>query len=146
MTQIRRFNNQSWLPSVFNDLFANDWMVRVNNTTTPSINVIEDEKGYKVELAVPGMTKDDFTIHLNEENELVISMEKKSETEEKDKENKKYLRREFFYSKFKQALVVPENVDKDKIGATVNDGVLIIDLPRLAPEEKVNVSRKIEIH
>lgn len=143
MTQIRRFNNQGWLPSVFNDLFDNDWMVRANTTVTPSINVIEDEKGYTVEMAVPGMTKEDFMIHLNENNELVISMEKKTENE--DKGNKKYLRREFFYSKFKQALVLPENVDKDKIAATVNDGVLTIELPRLAPEEKVNVSRKIEV-
>lgn len=143
MTQIRRFNNQGWLPSVFNDLFDNDWMVRANTTVTPSINVIEDEKGYMVEMAVPGMTKEDFMIHLNENNELVISMEKKTENE--DKGNKKYLRREFFYSKFKQALVLPENVDKDKIAATVNDGVLTIELPRLAPEEKVNVSRKIEV-
>jgi hypothetical protein len=143
MTQIRRFNNQGWLPSVFNDLFDNDWMVRANTTVTPSINVVEDEKGYTVEMAVPGMTKEDFMIHLNENNELVISMEKKTENE--DKGNKKYLRREFFYSKFKQALVLPENVDKDKIAATVNDGVLTIELPRLAPEEKVNVSRKIEV-
>lgn len=143
MTQIRRFNNQGWLPSVFNDLFDNDWMVRANTTVTPSINVIEDEKGYTVEMAVPGMTKEDFMIHLNENNELVISMEKKTENE--DKGNRKYLRREFFYSKFKQALVLPENVDKDKIAATVNDGVLTIELPRLAPEEKVNVSRKIEV-
>lgn len=143
MTQIRRFNNQGWLPSVFNDLFDNDWMVRTNTTVTPSINVVEDEKGYTVEMAVPGMTKEDFMIHLNENNELVISMEKKTENE--DKGNKKYLRREFFYSKFKQALVLPENVDKDKIAATVNDGVLTIELPRLAPEEKVNVSRKIEV-
>ncbi|MBO5182105.1 MAG: Hsp20/alpha crystallin family protein [Paraprevotella sp.] len=143
MTQIRRFNNQGWLPSVFNDLFDNDWMVRANTTVTPSINVVEDEKGYTVEMAVPGMTKEDFMIHLNENNELVISMEKKTENE--DKGNRKYLRREFFYSKFKQALVLPENVDKDKIAATVNDGVLTIELPRLAPEEKVNVSRKIEV-
>lgn len=143
MTQIRRFNNQGWLPSVFNDLFDNDWMVRANTTVTPSINVVEDEKGYTVEMAVPGMTKEDFMIHLNENNELVISMEKKTENE--DKGNKKYLRREFFYSKFKQALVLPENVDKDKIAATVNDGVLTIELPRLASEEKVNVSRKIEV-
>lgn len=145
MTQIRRFNNQNWLPSVFDDFFDNDWMVRTNNSITPSMNVVENEKGYTVEMAVPGMTKDDFMIHLNENNELVISMEKKTENENKDKENKKYLRREFFYSKFKQAFVLPDNVDKDKIAATVNDGVLTIELPRLAPEEKVNVSRKIEV-
>ncbi|MCM1109540.1 MAG: Hsp20/alpha crystallin family protein [Clostridium sp.] len=144
MTTIRRFNNQNWLPSVFNDLFDNEWMARVNNGTTPSINVFEDEAGYKVELAVPGMTKEDFTIHLNEGNELVISMEKK-EGNDGEKPNRKYLRREFYHVRFKQAFVLPENVDKDKIAASVNDGVLTIDLPRLAPEEKVNVSRTIEV-
>ena len=81
------------------------------NATAPAINVIENEKDYKVEVAAPGMTKEDFNIHLGEDNELVITMEKKNETKEEDKENKKYLRREFSYSKFQQAFVLPEDVD-----------------------------------
>ena len=92
------------------------------------------------------MTKDDFNIHLSEDNELVITMEKKNETKEEDKGNKKYLRREFSYSKFQQSLVLPDDVEKDKIGATVNNGVLTIDLPKRQPEEKAKVNRSIEIH
>ena len=92
------------------------------------------------------MTKNDFNIHLGEDNELVISMEKKSENNEKDKENKKYLRREFSYSKFQQSLYLPDNVDKDKISANVADGVLTIDLPKYSEEEKAKVNRVIEIH
>lgn len=145
MMPTKRNYNQEWLPSIFNDFFDNDWMAKAN-ATAPAINVIESDKDYKVEVAAPGMTKDDFNIHLSEDNELVISMEKKNETKEEDKENKKYLRREFSYSKFQQSLVLPDDVEKDKIGAAVNNGVLTIDLPKRQPEEKAKVNRNIEIH
>ena len=141
----KRNYNQEWLPSIFNDFFDNDWMAKAN-ATAPAINVIESDKDYKVEVAAPGMTKDDCNIHLSEDNELVISMEKKNETKEEDKENKKYLRREFSYSKFQQSLVLPDDVEKDKIGAAVNNGVLTIDLPKRQPEEEAKVNRSIEIH
>lgn len=145
MMPIRKYNNQNWLPSIFNDFFDNDWMVKAN-ATAPAINVIESDKDYKVEVAAPGMTKEDFNIHLSEDNELVISMEKKNETKEEDKGNKKYLRREFSYSKFQQALILPDNVEKDKINANVTDGVLTIELPKRTPEEKAKINRVIEIH
>lgn len=145
MIPVRKYNNQNWLPSIFNDFFDNNWMVKTN-ATAPAINVIESEKDYKVEMAAPGMTKDDFNIHLSEDNELVITMEKKNENQEEDKENKKYLRREFSYTKFQQALILPEDVEKDNISASVSEGVLTIDLPKRQPEEKAKVSRQIEIH
>ena len=145
MMPIRKYNNQNWLPSIFNDFFDNDWMVKAN-ATAPAINVIENEKDYKVEVAAPGMTKDDFNIHLGDDNELVITMEKKNESKEEDKENKKYLRREFSYSKFQQAFVLPDDVEKDKISANVSDGVLTIELPKSTPEEKAKINRVSEIH
>lgn len=145
MMPTRKYYNQNWLPSIFNDFFDNNWMEKAN-ATAPAINVVESDKDYKVEVAVPGMTKNDFNIHLGEDNELVISMEKKSENNEKDKENKKYLRREFSYSKFQQSLYLPDNVDKDKISANVADGVLTIDLPKYSQEEKAKINRVIEIH
>mgnify|MGYP002235540454 FL=1 len=74
----RKYNNQNWLPSIFNDFFDNEWLTRAN-ATAPAINVIESDKDYKVEVAAPGMTKEDFNIHISENNELVISMEKKNE-------------------------------------------------------------------
>ena len=141
----KRNYNQEWLPSIFNDFFDNEWMAKAN-ATAPAINVIESDKDYKVEVAAPGMTKEDFNIHLSEDNELVITMEKKNEKKEEDKENKKYLRREFSYSKFQQSLVLPDDVEKDKIEAAVNNGVLTIDLPKRQPEEKAKVNRSIEIH
>ncbi len=145
MTPSRRNYSQEWLPSIFNDFFDNDWMVKAN-ATAPAINVIESDKDYKVEVAAPGMTKEDFNIHLSEDNELVISMEKKTETNEEDKQNKKYLRREFSYTKFQQALVLPDDVEKDKINANVNNGVLTIELPKRTPEEKAKINKVIEIH
>lgn len=145
MTPIRKNYNQNWLPSIFNDFFDNDWMAKAN-ATAPAINVLESDTDYKVEVAAPGMTKEDFNIHLSEDNELVISMEKKNETKEENNNNRKYLRREFSYSKFEQALVLPDDVEKDKISANVTDGVLTVDLPKRTPEEKAKINRVIEIH
>ena len=145
MTPSRRNYSQEWLPSIFNDFFDNDWMVKAN-ATAPAINVIESDTDYKVEVAAPGMTKEDFNIHLSEDNELVISMEKKTETNEEDKQNKKYLRREFSYTKFQQALVLPDDVEKERISANVTNGVLTIELPKRTPEEKAKINKVIEIH
>lgn len=143
MMPTRKYYNQNWLPNIFNDFFDNNWMEKAN-ATAPAINVVESDKDYKVEVAVPGMTKEDFNIHLGDENELVISMEKKVENE--DKENKKYLRREFSYTKFQQSLYLPDNVDKEKITANVANGVLTIELPKYSQEEKAKINRVIEIH
>ncbi len=139
---------QNWLPSIFNDFFDNDWMVKAN-ATAPAINVFETEKEYKVELAVPGMTKEDFNVHIDEENNLVITMEKKIENhEENNKDDKKegrYLRREFSYSKFQQTMILPDNVDKDKISAHVENGVLNINLPKFTAEEKEKSKKFIDV-
>lgn len=140
MMPIRR-DNQEWLPSIFNDFFDNDWMFKTN-TTAPAVNVIENEADYKIEVAAPGMTKEDFNIHLADDNQLVITMEKKNESKN---DKSKYLRREFSYSKFQQALVLPEDVEKDHISASVNDGVLTIDLPKKTQEEKAKECKTIEI-
>ena len=138
-----RKNNPNWLPNIFNDFFDNDWMVKAN-ATAPSTNVIESDKDYQVEVAAPGMTKEDFNIHLNENSNLVISMEKR-QTNEDDNQNKRYLRREFSYSKFEQALILPDNVVKEKIKANVSNGVLTITIPKQTPEERIKVNRVIEI-
>lgn len=140
MTPIRRYE-QNWLPEIFNDFFTNDWMTRTN-ATAPAINVIENENDYKIEVAAPGMTKEDFRITITDDNSLVVSMEKKNENKE---EQKKYLRREFSYSKFGQSLILPDDVKREEITASVNDGVLTIDLPRLKAEEKVPAIKQIEI-
>lgn len=145
MMPTRKNYNQNWLPSIFNDFFDNDWVVRPA-ANTPAVNVSESDKDYKVEVAAPGMSKDDFNIHLTQDSELVITMEKKNDNKEEDKDNKKYIRREFSYAKFQQSLVLPDDVDKEKISANVADGVLTIELPKRTPEQKAEVNRVIEIH
>lgn len=145
MMPVRR--NQNWLPSIFNDFFDNDWMVKAN-ATAPAINVFETEQEYKVELAAPGMTKEDFNVHIDEENNLVISMEKKTETTEENPEEKKegrYLRREFSYSKFQQTMILPDDVDKEKIAAQVENGVLNITLPKYTELEKEKNKKVIDV-
>ena len=144
MTPVRR--TQDWLPSIFNDFFDNDWMVKAN-ATAPAINVFETANAYKVELAAPGMTKEDFNVHIDEDNNLVTSMEKKCENEDKDNNRKegRYLRREFSYSKFQQTMILPDNVDKEKISAHVENGVLNIELPKYTEEEKEKSKKVIDI-
>ncbi len=135
--------SQNWLPSIFNDFFDNEWMEKTN-ATAPAINVVETENDYRVELAAPGMTKDDFNVHLDEEGNLVISMERKEEKKE-DKKNEHYLRREFSYSKFQQTMILPDDVDKDKIAAHVEHGVLSVDLPKLPKQAPCACHRTIEV-
>ena len=154
LPMISRFNDQNWFPTLFNDFFDNDfWMTnRKNNLTAPAVNVLDEEKEYKVEIAAPGMTKDDFQIKIDNDNNLVITLEKKTETKEGDtnekkdaKKNGKYLRREFSYSQYQQAFSLPEDIDKQKITAKMEHGVLTIDIPKTEPQKPVDTSRQIEI-
>ena len=138
--------NQNWLPSIFNDFLGNDWLVERRNATAPAVNILENDDEYKVEVAAPGMTKEDFKVHLNEDNELIISMEKKNESKEEDKEHKgTYLRREFSYTQFQQSLLLPDNVERDKISAKVENGVMTLEIPKRKVTEAAAAARRIEI-
>ena len=155
----KRGGAQSWLPSIFNDFFTNEWMMR-SGTTAPAINVFECDRQYTVEVAAPGMTKDDFHIHLSNDNNLCISMEKncgckdgkcctaknEEKPEEQNEERKgRYLRREFSYTKFQQTLILPDDVDTNKIEAKMSNGVLKIEIPKKQPTEPQHTSRNIAI-
>lgn len=119
-------------------------MAGKTGVTAPAINVIENDKDYKVEMAAPGMTKDDFKVNVDENNNLTICMEKKEEKKE-EKKDKKYLRREFSYAKFQQTILLPENVEKDKISAKVEHGILSIEIPKMKEEEKQKTFKAIEV-
>jgi len=143
MMPVRR--NQNWLPSIFNDFFGNEWVDK-SNATAPAVNILETEDDFKVEVAAPGMTKQDFKVHINEDNELIISMEKKAENKEEDKKRKgTYLRREFSYSQFQQSLILPDNVEKEKIAAKVEHGVLTVEIPKKKEVHATPAARQIEI-
>lgn len=132
----------SWIPEVFNDFFETNNMPRAN-ATAPAINVKETQDEYIVELAAPGMKKEDFNVNINADGDLSIKMESKRENKEEDKKAH-YLRREFSYSKFEQTLILPDDVEKEKISARVADGVLTVELPK-QKQEQHKVSREIAI-
>lgn len=131
----------NWLPEVFNDFFNNDNMPHAN-ATAPAINVLESKDDYKVELAAPGLGKEDFDVNIDANGDLTIKMEKKEENE--NEKNAHYLRREFSYSKYEQTLILPDDVDRTKISARVVNGVLTVVLPKIRQEEQ-KISRSIEI-
>ena len=135
--------NHGFFPSLFNDFFNDSFLMPQFHSTSPAINVSEDEKGYQVEIAAPGMTKEDFKISLAGDD-IVISMEKKLDNKDETKD-KKYIRREFSYSKFEQRLMLPDNVERNRISARMTDGVLNIDIPKMAPQEKAQECHSIEI-
>ncbi len=136
--------NSNWLPDVFNDFFDTDFMPKAC-TTAPAINVIEKKDEYDVELAAPGMTKDDFKVSLDEDHNLVVELDKKVEKTEEDKESGHYLRREFSYTKFHQTLLLPDDVNREAISATVENGVLKVVLPKINPQDIKKERTMIEI-
>ena len=143
--------NQDWLPTVlFNNFFDNDFMGHMNvPTTKPAVNVIETANDYKVEVAAPGMTKEDFKVQLDADGNLVITVEKQQSKEEgsEDKPEAKYhyLRREFSYTQFTQTFIMPDDVDKHQIGAKVENGVLTVSLPKLDSEALKKEAKMIDI-
>ena len=136
--------NQYWLPSLFNDIFDDDFMgyTPAKQFASPAVNIIENEKDYQIEVAAPGMSKEDFKVRLENDNELVIALEKKNEDKH---EKKNYLRREFSYASFKQSFIIPDEVEAEGIGAAMVDGVLKITLPKKEVTVKTPASRQIEI-
>lgn len=140
MNTITRNN---WFPTMMNDFFFNDFMPKTTSQyTTPKMNITETDGSFEIELAAPGMTKDDFTIHLTDNNTLELKMEKKQSNEEK-KDDKSYLRKEFSYQSYAQTFTLPDTVASDAIKATMADGILTITLPK--KEEKPKVDKMIEI-
>ncbi|MEO9485225.1 MAG: Hsp20/alpha crystallin family protein [Ekhidna sp.] len=120
----------SSMPTVFSDFFDEDrWPVTSGNgwsSSVPAANIQEREKEYVIELAAPGMEKNDFHVDI-ENGMLCISSEKEEETEDKDNG---YSRKEFSYSSFSRSFSLPENVDEDKIKASYKEGILSLSLPK----------------
>ena len=149
MLPSRRFNNQYGLTDFFNDFFENKALEKVTGTA-PAMNVLENDKEYKLEVAAPGMCKDDFKVHLNKDGNLVIEVEKKDccckgKEDNGEKKECRYLRKEFSYSKFSQTLLLPDNVDKEQIEAQVNNGILKVIIPKLETDLAKDEKREIEV-
>jgi len=143
-----RNNNSlsSWFDSAFDDLFNASWMPRMN-ATAPAVNVKENQKAYEMDIAAPGLKKEFCRVNLDEDGNLCVKIENKMEHKEESKKEEKqhYLRREFSYSNYEQTYTLPENVDKDHISAKVEDGILMIELPKMTQEEQKKLEKKIEV-
>jgi HSP20 family protein len=128
-------------PAVLSN-FLNDFerVAPAHQQSFPAVNVIEKENAFKIELAAPGLKKEDFKVNVHE-NTLTISTEKK---EEKTENVGKYTRKEFNFSTFKRSFALPKNVDGEKIVAIYNDGVLGLELPK-KEQSKPKEPRLIEI-
>jgi len=134
-------------PSFFDNWFSRDLMDWNNsnfsstNSTLPAVNIRENNDSFLIEVAAPGLSKENFKLNLDR-NRLVISSEQKTEKNENDK---KYSRREFSYQSFERSFTLPEgSVDNDKISAKYTDGILLVTLPK-REEVKPKPAREIEI-
>ena len=143
---IRNNNRNNWLDTAFNDFFETDWMPRTASTV-PAVNVKESEKAFTMEVAAPGLKKEYCKVNINNEGNLVVKIEHKAEHEDKQPEAEQfhYVRREFSYTNYEQTYILPDEVDKEHISAKVEDGVLTVELPKLAPEPEKKMDRVIEI-
>jgi len=147
MTLAKRNGNghsTNWLSEFMNrELF--DWNssnYSDNGTTLPAVNIKENEDSFTVEVAAPGMQKDDFNVEIDN-NLLTISSEKKDEKVEK--EGERYTKREFSYQSFQRSFTLPQGlVNEDKIEAKYKDGVLHLVIPK-KDEVKKKARRTIKI-
>ena len=135
------------IPSLFDDFFTRDFFNRSsfnqvsNSETLPAVNIQETDKSYEIEVAAPGMNKDDFNIELKN-NVLVVNAHRTNEIEDK---GDNYMRKEFNYQQFQRSFQLPQlMVEEDKVCAKYNDGILCITVPK-KESETLNSSRRIEI-
>ncbi len=136
--------NSNWLPDIFDDFFGHDWnWLTTSQKATPAYNVTESDKAYTIEVAVPGIRKEDCKIRLNDDV-MTISVEKQQQLEE-DGKKRRYLRKEFSYSKFEQSFSMPEEVDQKGVRAEVKDGVLTINLPKREVKKEEEKWQNIEV-
>ena len=131
------------MSNFFNDFFDTDMMPRMN-ATAPAVNVKESDKGYVMEIAAPGLKKEYCRVSLDNEGNLNLKIEDKFEHKEENKKEH-YLRREFNYSNYEQTYVLPEDVDKEKISAKVENGILTVELPKVSKETKKEDNKRIEV-
>ena len=129
-------------PTVLNDFFKpwNEWFENGGNfwgksISVPAVNVTENTKDFKVSVAAPGLKKEDFKIDVNG-NMLTISSETGEEKEEKDE---KYTKKEYSYSAFSRSFTLPEGVNKEKIDASYENGILRLVLPKSEESKKISV-------
>lgn len=137
------------MSKTFDDFFDNffnrglgEMMGADNFLSAPSVNIRDEEDQYTLEMAAPGLSKEDFSIEIDK-GYLVVSAEKEVSNEEND-DNRKYTRREFNYTRFSRSFQLPDTVNEEAIEAKYNDGILSIHLPKVEEAKKLP-AKSIEI-
>lgn len=145
MTLMRR-TDYSGFPSLLENFFGRDLMdfedMASGKSNLPAVNIQENEQAFAIEVAAPGLKKDDFKLNL-EHNVLTISSEKEVQHEEKDNKGN-FTRREFSYQSFSRSFRLPETANADQIQANYQDGILKINIPK-KEEAKQRSPRTIDI-
>ena len=140
--------NNSGLTKTYNpwgSLFrGNFWdtMVPEFTSTVPSVNIRENKNDYQIEMAIPGMKKEDFNIDVDG-NVMTIWCEKESESED-EKESVGFSRREYNYSSFSRSFTLPQNANADKVAAKYTDGMLTLNIPKKSDTEKNGKKIKVQ--
>jgi HSP20 family protein len=137
--------NRVLTPGLVDEFFGKDFLSNVFESrrgfSVPAVNIIEGKDDFSIEVAAPGLEKDDFRIDL-ENNILTISCEKEEKREENDVQ---YMRKEFNYSSFNRTFSLPDSVDSDKIKASHKNGILNITIPK-KEEAKQKPAKQIKIN
>lgn len=122
-----RNNFPAFVNHIFDDDFMNDvFSDSIRKQSVPAVNISEDKESFRIDVAAPGLSKEDFKVEFHN-NVLTISSEKKNESEEKEE---KVVRREFSYSCFRRSFAMPQTIDAEKINATHKDGILSVSIPK----------------
>lgn len=144
MNTLMKRNGYSPVTSLFDDFPSRglfDWLDaagigrNTSQTTLPSVNILESGSDFKVEMAVPGMKKEDFKVELDN-NTLSIQAEISTEHEGDNEDSARYARKEFSYQSFRRTFYLPNTVENEKIEATYQDGVLRLIIPKREEAKK----------
>jgi HSP20 family protein len=137
------------LPSLIDDFFTRNWLDsslsnwRSSGATLPAVNIMETNDAFVIEVAAPGMNREDFHVELDN-NILTIGSQRETNVEDNSKQGT-YSRREFSYQAFQRSFSLPENkVEGEKIEAKYTDGILVVTVPK-KEEAKVKPARQIKI-
>ena len=156
MSNLRKQRQGDFFPTFFESFFDNE--LTPARGKSPALNIFESEESYGIELAAPGLAREDLQISIEDENVLVIRMsqseaksseeapvDEKAKVGQKASQPVRYLRREFYQQNFVRKISLSDDVNIEGITASMNNGVLSVDLPKIKPEEKVTANRIISI-
>lgn len=130
---------QNFIPAMFDEFFNNP-----GSTQSPLTNIADSKECVELEICVPGLSKEQLSLTLDEKNNLVVEF--KEEKQEEAKEERTYIRRQFSKRAFKQTFILSERINREKITAKVENGILFVTLPKITKEEMIKNTKTIAIN